>query len=61
MRFSADFSRRKDVPRIEGFVSSASATCGDNLSVTTVGSKKFDLDIFRRRSQLRREQGASAL
>ena len=47
MRFSADFSRRKDVPRIEGFVSSASATCGDNLSVTTVGSKKFDLDIFR--------------
>ena len=47
MRFSADFSRRKDVPRIEGFVSSASATCGDDLSVITVGSKKFDLDIFR--------------
>ena len=47
MRFSADFSRRKDVPRIEGFVSSASATCGDNLSVTTIGSKKFDLDIYR--------------
>jgi len=47
MRFSADFSRRKDVPRIEGFVSSASATCGDYLSVTTVGSKKFDLDIYR--------------
>ena len=47
MRFSADFSRRKDIPRIEGFVSSASATCGDNLSVTTVGSKKFDLDIYR--------------
>lgn len=47
MRFSADFSRRKDVPRIEGFISSASATCGDYLSVTTVGSKKFDLDIYR--------------
>ena len=47
MRFSADFSRRKDIPRIEGFVSSASATCGDNLSVTTIGSKKFDLDIYR--------------
>ena len=47
MRFSADFSRRKDVPRIEGFVSSASATCGDHLSVITVGSKKFDLDIYR--------------
>ena len=47
LRFSADFSRRKDVPRIEGFVSSASATCGDHLSVITVGSKKFDLDIYR--------------
>ena len=29
LRFSADFSRRKDVPRIEGFVSASSATCGD--------------------------------
>jgi hypothetical protein len=28
LRFSADFIRRKEAPRIEGFVSSASATCG---------------------------------
>jgi len=41
LRFSADFSRRKDVPRIEGFLSSSSATCGDKLTLTTVGSKKF--------------------
>jgi hypothetical protein len=47
MRFSADFSRRKDVPRIEGFASSPSATCGESISITTLGSKKFDLDIFR--------------
>lgn len=47
VRFSADFSRRKAIPRIEGFVSSTSATCGDNLSVTTFGSKKFELDIYR--------------
>jgi len=47
LRFSADFSRRKDVPRIEGFVSSASATCGETVSLTTIGSKKFQVDIYR--------------
>jgi len=47
MRFSADFSRRKDVPRIEGYASSPSATCSESISITTFGSKKFDLDIFR--------------
>ena len=47
MRFSADFSRRKDVPRIEGYASTPSATCGESISITTFGSKKFDLDIFR--------------
>jgi hypothetical protein len=47
LRFSADFSRRKEISRIEGFVSSASATCGDTVSLTTVGSKKFQVDIYR--------------
>lgn len=47
LRFSADFSRRKEIPRIEGFVSSATATCGDTVSLTTVGSKKFQVDIYR--------------
>ena len=47
LRFSADFSRRKDVPRIEGYLSSASATCGQRVSLTTVGSKKFQVDVYR--------------
>jgi len=47
LRFSADFTRRKEVPRIEGFVSSASATCGESVSLTTVGAKKFQVEIYR--------------
>lgn len=47
MRFSADFSRRKDIPRIEGYLSSASATCGDTLTLTTIGSKKFTASVYR--------------
>ena len=47
LRFSADFSRRKDVPRIEGYLSSSSGTCGDKLTLTTVGSKKFTAAIYR--------------
>jgi hypothetical protein len=47
LRFSADFSRRKDVPRIEGYLSSSSGTCGEKLTLTTVGSKKFTAAIYR--------------
>ena len=47
LRFSADFSRRKDVPRIEGYLNATSATCGDKLTLTTVGSKKFTASIYR--------------
>ena len=47
LRFSADFSRRKDVPRIEGYLSASSATCGDKLTLTTIGSKKFTASIYR--------------
>jgi hypothetical protein len=47
LRFSADFSRRKDVPRIEGYLNASSATCGDKLTLTTVGSKKFTASIYR--------------
>ena len=47
LRYSADFSRRKDVPRIEGYLSSASATCGDRLTLTTVGSKEFTASVYR--------------
>ena len=47
LRYSADFSRRKDVPRIEGYLSSSSATCGEKLTLTTVGSKTFTASIYR--------------
>jgi hypothetical protein len=47
LRYSADFSRRKDVPRIEGYLSSSSATCGEKLTLTTVGSKRFTASIYR--------------
>jgi hypothetical protein len=47
LRFSADFSRRKDVPRIEGYLSSSSGTCGEKLTLTTIGSKKFTAAIYR--------------
>jgi hypothetical protein len=47
LRFSADFTRRREVPRIEGHLSSASATCGESVSLTTVGSKKFQVEIYR--------------
>jgi hypothetical protein len=47
LRFSADFTRRKEVPRIEGYLSSASATCGDTVSLTAIGSKKFQVEIYR--------------
>jgi hypothetical protein len=47
LRFSADFSRRIDVPRIEGYLSSSSGTCGEKLTLTTVGSKKFTAAIYR--------------
>jgi hypothetical protein len=47
LRYSADFSRRKDIPRIEGYLSSSSATCGEKLTLTTVGSKKFTASIYR--------------
>jgi hypothetical protein len=47
LRYSADFSRRKDVPRIEGYLSSTSATCGDRLTLTTFGTKKFTASVYR--------------
>jgi hypothetical protein len=47
LRYSADFSRRIDIPRIEGYLSSSSATCGEKLTLTTVGSKKFTASIYR--------------
>jgi len=47
LRFSADFSRRKKVPRIEGYLNATSATCGDTILLKTVGSKQFEVEIYR--------------
>ena len=47
LRFSADYSRRKNIPRIEGYLNTTSATCGDSVSLKTVGSKQFEVEIYR--------------
>lgn len=47
VRFSADFSRRKNVPRIEGYLNTTSASCGDSISLKTAGSKKFKVEMYR--------------
>lgn len=47
LRFSADFSRRKNVPRIEGYLNTTSASCGDSISLKTAGSKKFKVEMYR--------------
>ena len=47
LRFSADFSRRKNVPRIEGYLNTTSATCGESITLKTVGSKRFKVQMYR--------------
>jgi len=47
LRFSADFSRRKNVPRIEGYLNTTSATCGESITLKTVGSKQFKVQMYR--------------
>ena len=47
LRYSADYSRRNDLPRMEGYLSSTSAGCADKPKLTTVGSKDFSANIYR--------------
>ena len=47
LRFSADFSRRKDVPRIEGYFDVTSVGCGEKSSLRIVGAKSADISIYR--------------
>lgn len=47
MRFSADFSRRKDLPRIEGYFDATSIGCGEKTSLKTVGAQRADISIYR--------------
>jgi hypothetical protein len=47
MRFSADFSRRKNVERIEGYFDLTSLRCGESTRVNLVGTKNANVEIYR--------------
>lgn len=47
LRFSGDYSRRKTIPRVEGYLSTASAGCGETAKLTVLGAKNFTAKIYR--------------
>lgn len=47
LRFSADFSRRKDAQRIEGYFDQTSIGCGQSASLKIVGAKTADIELYR--------------
>lgn len=47
LRFSADFSRRKDAQRIEGYFDQTSIGCGQSASLKIVGAKSADIELYR--------------
>lgn len=47
MRFSADFSRRKNVDRIEGYFDLTSVRCGESTQIHLLGSKQATVEIYR--------------
>jgi hypothetical protein len=47
MRFSADFSRRKNIDRAEGFFDTTSIRCGGIAKLTLVGISKATATIYR--------------
>ncbi len=47
LRFSADFSRRKNMERVEGYFDQTSIGCGEKAKLTVVGAKSADLLIYR--------------
>ena len=46
-RLSADFSRRKQIDRIEGFFNTTSVQCGESARLTLVGAKSSRVEIYR--------------
>ena len=46
-RLSADFSRRKNIDRIEGFFDKTSLQCGQSAVLTLVGAKSARVEIYR--------------
>ena len=47
LRFSADFSRRKTMARIEGYFSATSIGCGQKTPLTIIGAPSADISIYR--------------
>jgi len=47
LRFSADFSRRKDAKRIEGYFDQTSIGCGQSASLKIIGAKSADISLYR--------------
>jgi len=47
LRFSADFTRRKTKPRVEGYFGATSVGCGEKTPLTIVGAPKADISIYR--------------
>ena len=43
MRFSADFSRRKEAKRVEGYFDRTSIGCGQSATLKIVGTKSADV------------------
>ena len=47
MRFSADFSRRNDAKRVEGYFDQTSIGCGQSATLKIVGAKSADISLYR--------------
>ncbi|MCX6439372.1 MAG: hypothetical protein NT101_05070 [Actinobacteria bacterium] len=47
MRFSADFTRRKEVKRVEGYFDQTSIGCGQSASLKIIGAKSADISLYR--------------
>jgi len=47
LRFSADFTRRKTKPRVEGYFGATSVGCGEKTLLTIIGAASADISIYR--------------
>ncbi len=47
LRLSADFSRRKKMPRIEGYLDATSIGCGSTTRLTITGANSADIALYR--------------
>ncbi|CAB4838844.1 MAG: hypothetical protein F2766_04955 [Actinobacteria bacterium] len=47
LRLSADFSRRKKMPRIEGYLDATSIGCGSTTKLTIIGASSANIAIYR--------------